>query len=59
MTAPTPPDLIFDIDIRLVDDGYNSIHYEIMWWNPVKFNLRVHFDSVSHQLKKAEVLEGD
>jgi len=30
-----------------------------MWWNPVKFNLRVHFDSVSHQLKKAEVLEGD
>jgi len=59
MTAPTPPDLVFDIDIRLVDDGYNSIHYEIMWWNPVKFNLRVHFDSVSHQLKKAEVLEGD
>ena len=59
MTAPTPPDLVFDIDIRLVDDGYNSIHYEIMWWNPVKFNLRLHFDSVSHQLKKAEVLEGD
>jgi hypothetical protein len=59
MTAPTPPDLVFDIDIRLVDDGYNSIHYEIMWWNPVKFNLRLHFDSVSHQLKKAEVLEVD
>jgi hypothetical protein len=59
MTDAKPLDYVFDIDIRLVDDGYNAIHYEIMWWNPVKFNLRLHFDSVSHALIKAEILEGD
>ena len=58
MLEPSPPTYVFDIDVQLSDpDDDNGLHYVINYWNPVKYNLRLHFDSVSRQLKQAEILE--
>jgi hypothetical protein len=58
MIEPSPPTYVFDIDVQLSDpDDDNGLHYVINYWSPVKYNLRLHFDSVSRQLKQAEILE--